>query len=294
MALARRTRIVLSVLQELGGDLGDRRMQNLLFLYCKDVVKRDEFYEFIRFEEGPCSIQAEEDKAVLIRQKMLELSVRWILAPNSVRYAIDLDFFEKIAIQELKNKWTLKDDSEIECYIDEYYPVLRPMALRPGLFTIGYEGASPEAYVNALLQRGIALLVDVRKNAFSQKFGFSKSEMASMLGRSGIQYLHMPELGIESEKRQTLRSQRDYDDLFKSYVHDTLPKQSVTLDRLRDLVFERHCVAITCFEANPDHCHRSHLAYALKRRVDFPYRVEHLMPCNHPKHQKLDRQTFFA
>lgn len=289
MALVRRTRILLSVLQELGGDLADRRMQNLLFLYCKEGVKRDDYYEFICFTEGPCSIQAEEDKAVLVRQKVLVSSDRWILAPNSVRYAIDLDFFEKIAIQELKNKWALKSDEEIEQFVRAHYPILQPRNSPPGLFTIGYEGSSPEAYINALLQRGIKLLIDVRKNTFSQKFGFSKSELASMLHRSGIEYHHVPELGIESDKRQSLVSQRDYDALFKAYVRDTLPKQTEALDHLFNIVVEKQRVAITCFEADPNQCHRSHVAHALKSRAHFPYRVEHLMPCNHLKRQKLNK-----
>ena len=292
MALVRRTRILLSVLQELGGDLANRRMQNLLFLYCKENVKRDDYYEFIQFIEGPCSIQAEEDKAFLIRKKVLESSDRWVLASTSFRYAIDLDFFEKIAIQELKNKWTLKSDDDIEQFIAAHYPILRSGTSTPGLYTIGYEGLSPEAYINALLQRGIKLLVDVRKNAFSQKFGFSKSELTRILNRSGIEYRHIPELGIDSDKRHALVLQSDYDSLFKTYVRDTLPKQTESLDHLFNLVVEQQRVAITCFEADPDHCHRSHVAHALKSRADFPYRIEHLMPCNHLKRQKLNTRRY--
>ncbi|WP_200885350.1 DUF488 family protein [Jejuia pallidilutea] len=45
------------------------------------------------------------------------------------------------------------------------------------LFTIGYEGISLEHYLNKLIRNNIKLLCDVRKNALSMKYGFSKSQL---------------------------------------------------------------------------------------------------------------------
>ncbi len=66
------------------------------------------------------------------------------------------------------------------------------------------------------------MLCDVRKNAYSQKYGFSKSQLQKACEGVGISYIHMPELGINSDKRQHLISQSDYDLLFEDYEKNTL------------------------------------------------------------------------
>jgi hypothetical protein len=232
MALIYRMKILLSVLQELGGQLTDARMQQLLFLYCKEFVKREEYYEFVPINDSPYSVQAQEDKSALAHKKLLEKSDDWLLKPTTRRFAVDLDFFEKIAIQDLKNKCLGLSDEQLAQHIASNYPFYFPDSNETAFFTIGYEGLSPEAYINLLLNNSVKLLVDVRKNAFSQKYGFSKGELASILPRVGIDYLHMPQLGIESEKRQSLVKDGDYEELFKEYDQITIPKQQAALDKL--------------------------------------------------------------
>lgn len=288
MALIYRTKILLSVLQELGGELSDSRMQQLLFLYCKEFVKRDEYYEFIPLSGSPYSLQAKEDKGSLAHKKLLEKADDWILKHTTKRFAAELDFFEKIAIQDLKNKCVTQSDELLTQHIAAAYPYFtaqnRNESNEKVFYTIGYEGVSPEAYINLLIKNGVRLLVDVRKNAFSQKYGFSKSELSNILTSVGIEYLHMPELGIEAEKRQDLVTDNDYEELFKEYDQTTIQRGQTKLDQLQHLLEEKHRIAITCFEADPYHCHRSRVAKALKAREQFTYKVEHLQSCKHSNH----------
>ena len=294
MALIHRTKILLSVLQELGGQLSDTRMQQLLFLYCNEFVKRDEYYEFIPLNNSPYSVQAEEDKGSLIHKKLLEKSEEWLLKPTNKRFAVDLDFFEKIAIQDLKNKGMSQSDEQLAEHIAANYPYFSAQNRSENndtiFYTIGYEGISPEAYINLLIQNGVRLLIDVRKNAFSQKYGFSKSELASILPRVGVEYLHMPELGIESEKRQNLATDKDYEELFKEYDQTTIQRGQAKLDQLQHLLEEKRRIAITCFEADPYHCHRSRVAKALKGREQFTYKIEHLQSCKHSNDLKQNER----
>ena len=67
------------------------------------------------------------------------------------------------------------------------------------LFTIGYEGLSFEKYINQLICHDVRLLCDVRNNPLSRKFGFSKGMLSHLLPKLGIEYIHIPELGIVSE-----------------------------------------------------------------------------------------------
>ena len=142
----------------------------------------------------------------------------------------------------------------------------RPLPKKPGIVTIGYEGRTLEAYLNALLQNGVTLLCDVRRNAFSYKYGFSKNTLRKGCEGVGIRYEHLAELGIASEKRKNLETQADYDSLFATYERETLPKQTAALKYIRDWVNAGERVALTCFELLSHQCHRHCVADELNRR----------------------------
>jgi len=57
-----------------------------------------------------------------------------------------------------------------------------------------WEGRSLDAYLDALVRRNISHLVDVRKNALSMKYGFSKSQLSKTCAHLGITYIHEPDL----------------------------------------------------------------------------------------------------
>ena len=141
----------------------------------------------------------------------------------------------------------------------------RPTRRKKTMFsTIGYEGDSIEAYLNKLIENDIRLLVDVRKNPISRKYGFSKRTLSSLLGKMGIDYFHIPELGIQSSDRQELNTQSDYDKLFEKYEKTVLRDQQESLEKLFDLFTENRRIAITCYEKDPRQCHRSRVANAIE------------------------------
>ena len=119
-------------------------------------------------------------------------------------------------------------------------------------------------------------MCDVRRNAFSRKYGFSKGTLSKACEGVGIRYEHLPELGIASEERRELKSQADYDALFAVYEQESLPQQSEPLAKIRDWVKEGERVALTCFEAQPHQCHRHCVAEALADRYGKELRVVNL------------------
>jgi uncharacterized protein (DUF488 family) len=136
----------------------------------------------------------------------------------------------------------------------------------PGLLTIGYEGRSLEAYLNQLLRARVTLLCDVRRNALSRKYGFSKRTLGNACHGVGIRYEHLPELGIDSDLRQGLETQADYDALFANYRRDVLPRQTDALNRITNWIrTDGQRVALTCYEADPRQCHRHCVADALSQ-----------------------------
>ena len=114
-----------------------------------------------------------------------------------------------------------------------------------------------------LIINDIHLLCDVRRKAYSQKYGFSKTQLEKACVGLNIAYIHIPELGIESQKRQDLKSQKDYDILFDEYEKTTLKNNQESLLKIRTLLDRYERVALTCFEKNPMQCHRSRIAKAL-------------------------------
>jgi len=283
MTLIHRMKILMAVIQELGDNIAARDLHGLLFLYCHEFVENNHYYDFIPQDAGPFSLQVEADKEALIKKKCLENTTDWIAKEGVERFAVPLDFFEKIAVQQLKNKWQGKGGEELHSYLKENYsdyfkgsPKENNAEEEAIFYTIGYEGISPEAYLNKLLDKNVKLLCDVRKNAFSQKYGFSKSELKDSLAKVGIEYKHIPDLGIVSEKRQSLNTDKDYRELFDEYDREVLPKQQDKLDLLTKLLEENKRIAITCFEAKQCHCHRGRVASALKNRDEFKYKIEHL------------------
>lgn len=143
------------------------------------------------------------------------------------------------------------------------------------LFTIGYEANSIDDYVNKLIQNNIKLVCDVRKNPVSRKYGFSKSSMKNIIEKMGLDYINIPELGIESEQRTELNTMADYNKLFSQYEKTTLLQSEVYLDKILDLIKQYKRVALTCFEADYHMCHRTRVANALvQKRPDL--KLEHI------------------
>ncbi len=92
------------------------------------------------------------------------------------------------------------------------------------IFTLGYEGTEIEDFASKLAHPTIAALSDVRKNAISRKTGFFKN-LSKKMKNIGIQYYHMPELGIASSLRKQLDDSKPetYSNLFDYYEKSILP-----------------------------------------------------------------------
>lgn len=130
--------------------------------------------------------------------------------------------------------------------------------------TIGYEGITLETYINKLIRNDIRVLVDVRKNPISRKYGFSKNTLKEVLFKVGIDYMHFPELGIDSSKRSKLNTYKDYECLFDDYEKSVLKKNRKVIDDLYEIFDSRKRIAVTCFEESHTMCHRGRVAKHIK------------------------------
>src|SRR5690554_4892677 len=108
------------------------------------------------------------------------------------------------------------------------------------------------------------------------KFGFSKSQLEMVCKGVGIQFLHISEVGIESNKRKELNSQMDYDQLFEDYKHTVIPRTLSQQEHIVNLLEQHHRVAIICFEKDICQCHRKPLSEAIHNLIKSKYKLIHL------------------
>jgi uncharacterized protein (DUF488 family) len=134
------------------------------------------------------------------------------------------------------------------------------------VYTVGYQGRSIDAFLDHLLRSGIALLVDVRKNAYSQQRAFCKGALRPLCEKVGISYCHVPALGVPSDLRQHLDSRAAYEALFRHYDQSVLPQQTSEIRRVGEML-KRGPGALLCFEADPCECHRGRLAKVLAEQT---------------------------
>lgn len=247
--LYQRQRQLLALVDALGGAVDDTDFHNLLALHGDEVVPH---------AAGAYSFTAAADRRHLIDRGLLAAGPGWQLTAEG-RAAIGAGDLMLAAFAERTTG--LRGDALAAAARElvQREPPVDP----PALATIGYEGRSLERYLNELLAAGSTVLCDVRKNAFSHKFGFSKSALAAGCVAVGIRYEHLPELGVASDKRKNLDSQAARDELFAAYKRTTLPAQSAAIAKIMAWIRAGDRVALTCFELLPQQCHRHCVAEAL-------------------------------
>ncbi|GAA0281036.1 hypothetical protein LNAOJCKE_2068 [Methylorubrum aminovorans] len=138
--------------------------------------------------------------------------------------------------------------------------------MRKTLFTIGYEGLSPERLHAALKAADVAVLADVRAVANSRKRGFSKGALKVGLTEAGLGYEHFRSLGTPKSGREAARA-HDAGLMRRIYCEDVLDTADggLALDALAELAAERP-VCLLCFERDPARCHRRVLSERLAPR----------------------------
>lgn len=140
--------------------------------------------------------------------------------------------------------------------------------------TIGYEGATIASFQEALRGAGIDLLVDVRALASSRRPGFAKTRLAANAQEAGADYLHLRALGTPAEGRAAARAghHAEMRRIFRRQL--ATPEAQEELALVADLARQGRRICLLCFEANPEHCHRSIVAAALSAMLPAP--VVHL------------------
>lgn len=235
------------------------------------------FYHFFAYRQGPFSHLCFDDLRKLRDNNLIDDEETTITkAGEAVLNEVGREHNHTIKTM-LKS---FPNEQKITDYVYQKYPEYtikselieqKPKKAEPGFFTIGYEGKDIDQFLNALVSNNIDLLIDIRRNPFSMNFIYIKNALMKKLKDVGIDYLHIPELGIESEERKNLNTKADYEELFAKY-RQNLPIKEVYTNRIIELGTTKR-IALLCFEADCNFCHRGEVAKVIKNKK---YGVVHL------------------
>ena len=297
-----RQRLLLYFLEVLSSEQVGKRsgipkmdLQKLLLLYCLEMGSKH--YDFVPWERGGYSFQCEADLNSLEKQGWIQTQNNRLFLNKTINigsWVVPNKEREKVRNWVCKTPWRGEELVKRTYQLYPYYAfhsriktdllnaeelekVQRSVGVVASdeiiVFTLGYEGIHLETYLNKLVSNHVAMLCDVRHNPLSRKFGFSALRLSSVLPNLNIEYRHFPELGIVSERRTALSTKADYEILFQHYCENLTDRQA-ELECLRQVIESKRRVVLTCFEADPEHCHRHCISDFLKNK--YHYRVEHL------------------
>ena len=236
----------------------------------RGIAEKMPFYHFFAYKQGPFSHLCFDDLRKLRDNNLIDEEETTITAKGK-QVLNEVGREHNLAIKATLDKFP--NEKKITDYVYEKYPEYtvkseligqKPKKSSPGFFTIGYEGKDIDQFLNDLVNNNIDLLIDIRRNPFSMNFIYIKDTLRKKLKDAGIEYLHVPELGIESEERKNLKTKADYDELFAKYRQD-LPIKEVYINRIIELGTNMR-IALLCFEADCNFCHRGEVAKVIKSK----------------------------
>lgn len=131
------------------------------------------------------------------------------------------------------------------------------MAATPAspLYTVGYQGASLQAFIGCLKDAGVRTLVDVRYQPFSMRPEFRRAALEAALGEAGIAYRHLKPLGNPPESRDAAKAgdEARYRLLFQAHLDRA--ETRAAMDEVIALCGQG-AAALMCLERKPKDCHR--------------------------------------
>ena len=279
-----RERIILSLLTQVARPLSKTAFVKLVFLLRHETALKDMpgFYDFVPYKFGPFSFTLYRDLGRLRQNRLVMPHEEHVDLCNSTLGRIRNDA-EKLpasirtSISEVAKQYGRTNQNALVRDVYHRYPWFALNSQRPerkftsiqpiekatpAVYTAGYEGKSVDGFFNYLLELGIDVLVDVRANPISRKYGFSGLRLSQFCERLGIEYRHMSSLGIPSSARSGLSSFASYQNLLNQYERLTLSQCRTDIKELGHLMYRKPSV-LMCVEKDVLCCHRSRLASAV-------------------------------
>jgi uncharacterized protein (DUF488 family) len=290
-----RRKVLLALIEVCGGSLKKTDCEKLLFNFCQTSGKN--YYDFFPYQYGPFSFMSYFDKLHLTELGLLKQTDDFQLNSDH-SYLNELEPVDKKALLNFKASiGDMRGDKLIKKTYREFpqFAARSKVAeklfdadelkqiqfawnidTKPILFTIGYEGLTIDAFLNKLIAYNINVVVDIRNNPQSMKYGFSKKSFKQYVEKTGMKYIHIPELGIPSTMRKGLGKNISHESLFRKYEAELLPSHEEAQKNLLNLIATHSRIILVCFEADHNFCHRNTLVEHIRKRQSLVHPILHL------------------
>lgn len=288
-----RRKLLLALLEVFDGSLKRTDCEKLLFYFCQTTGKNH--YDFFPYQYGPFSFLSYYDKRRLTELNLLKATDDFELK-TAHSYLKEITPTDKAELLRLKAsglrgrnlirktyreypQFASRSKIAVELFDSEEIKQIQfawNTDKKPFIYTLGYEGLTIDSFLNKLIANNIMAVVDVRNNPQSMKYGFSKKSFSDYIEKAGMKYVHIPELGIPSAMRKGLGKSVSHEKLFSKYESDLLPNQEEAKNQLRNLIAKYSRIAMVCFEADHNFCHRHTLIENLEKEKSLPKPVIHL------------------
>ena len=267
-------KILLNFLTALGSKKHSRlKIFKLSFLLAQDIS----FYDFVPYKYGPYSFEMDKDLRMINNNGWINMNENWIhINQNSIKLLLIENDHKYESFNNIINKFSNTNEKYLIDFIYKNYPFYtqnsllitrqknRKQTTPVSIYTIGYQNLSIDLFIDILIKKGIKTVLDVRNKPFSYKYGFNYSCLNKYLPEFNINYINIPELGIEEKYRKTLSREK----LWKHYS-DLLDRRKDYLNRVINIVMKRPTV-LMCYEINPEDCHRLRLAKKTQDLTNLP------------------------
>jgi len=281
-----RQRLLLGAIHHFAGNPDRLQLVKWMFLAKKETELRklDTFYDFLPYKYGPFSFTLYRDLEMFQRKGIaLEDNEGWRVGDqqeiNVLLAPLKRTFLD--ALNQTVSKYCEMRPRKLIDYTYDKYPwyaskstlnVGNGYATRSAqtaVYTAGYEGRSIDKFFNRLLETGIVRLLDVRSHAYSRKYGFTGHTLRRIAEKVGIEYIHMPQLGIPPTERRNLKTWEDYQEVLNWYDNTVIPASPEHLSVVAESISAAP-TAVMCYERDPEYCHRGRLAKAISKQTGLP------------------------
>lgn len=268
-------KMLLTLLKFLNNERCSRlRVFKMAFLLGENIC----FYDFVPYKFGPYSFEMDKDLRIFNNHGLINMEGDKIHINHHVikSLSIKTDTDKEDKIREIINEFENMNEKNLLKYVYENHPFYTQNSLlikqkrtknqtAPiSIYTIGYQNLSIDLFISILIKKGIKVVLDVRNKPFSHKYGFNYHWLKKYLKKFGLEYVNIPQLGIEEKYRNTL----SYSELWNHYSI-SLKKRKDYINEAIDKVLKKPTV-LMCYEMNFDDCHRLRLAKAIQALVNLP------------------------
>jgi len=240
------------------------------------LSQKTNFYDFVPYKYGPYSFEMDKDLRMFNNNGWINMNKNLIYTNYNLIKLLPIEIDHKYELHDIINKFSNVNEKNLLDFIYERYPFYTKNSLLVkkhkskeqvtpvAIYTIGYQNLSIDSFISILIEKNIKTVLDVRNKPFSYKYGFNYSWMKKYLPEFNIEYINIPELGIEEKYRKTFPREKLWE-----YYSALLDMKKLCLNRVSNFMIRQPSV-LMCYEMFPEDCHRLRLAEKMRDLTNLP------------------------